>query len=88
MENKFKSEDFYRRLHELQTIEFVLVELTLYLDTHPLDTQALIQFNQFAQQRQIVASAYEREYGPLLQFGHSFSRQPWDWSQSPWPWQV
>ncbi len=32
-------EHFYTMLQELQAIDFVLVELTLYLDTHPLDVQ-------------------------------------------------
>jgi len=81
-------EAYYKLLHELQQLDFVLVELTLYLDTHPYDMQAVQQFNQFAQRRQQVAQAYESRYGPLLQFGHSFSRYPWDWSNAPWPWQV
>jgi len=81
-------EAYYKLLHELQQLDFVLVELTLYLDTHPYDMQAVQQFNQFAQRRLQVAQAYESRYGPLLQFGHSFSRYPWDWSNAPWPWQV
>lgn len=82
------NEHYYELLKELQSFDFVLVELTLYLDTHPNDVQAITQFNQFAQKRQELACEYEAEYGPLLQFGHSYSRNPWDWSDSPWPWQV
>jgi spore coat protein JB len=85
---KHLTNEYYNLLEELQSLDFVLVELTLYLDTHPLDTQAIQQFNQFAQKRQQVAAQYEAYYGPLLQFGHSYSRQPWDWADSPWPWQV
>nr|WP_050794372.1 spore coat protein CotJB [Paenibacillus curdlanolyticus] len=81
-------EHYYHKLLELQQLDFALVELTLYLDTHPNDLQALQQFNQLAQQRQQVAFQFEMKYGPLLQFGHSFSRFPWQWSESPWPWQV
>ncbi|KEQ25540.1 spore coat protein CotJB [Paenibacillus tyrfis] len=79
---------YYTLLEELQAIDFVLVELTLYLDTHPEDAQALEQFNQCAQQRQLLAGRYESEFGPLLQFGHSYSGYPWQWVESPWPWQV
>ncbi|GIP38271.1 spore coat protein CotJB [Paenibacillus sp. J31TS4] len=82
------SEHYYRQLRELQEIDFVLVELTLYLDTHPHDVQAIEQFNQMTLQRQQLACQFELEYGPLLQFGHSFSRYPWQWAESPWPWQV
>lgn len=82
------NEQYYRMLEELQQLDFALVELTLYLDTHPNDMQALQQFNQLAQQRQQSAHRFESCYGPLLQFGHSFSRYPWQWAEPPWPWQV
>jgi spore coat protein JB len=86
--NNPTNEEYYKLLCELQTLDFVLVELTLYLDTHPTDLPAVQQFNQYTQKRQQVAAAYEVKYGPLLQFGHSFSRFPWQWTQDPWPWQV
>jgi len=85
MEKKV-DEQFYKLLHELQAIDFVLVELNLYLDTHPTDIQAIQQFNQFAQARAQVAARYEAAYGPLVQ--RSFSQAPWQWSETPWPWQV
>lgn len=81
-------ERFYRLLLELQEIDFVLVELSLYLDTHPNDGAALQQFNQFAKKRQHVSLEYERHYGPLLQFGHSYGGSHWRWIEPPWPWQV
>lgn len=82
------NEEYYALLLQLQELDFVLVELTLYLDTHPNDTQVIQQFNQFAHQRQQVAHHFESKFGPLLQFGHSFSRSPWQWINVPWPWQV
>lgn len=85
---KVMDDQFYELLCRLQEADFVLVELTLYLDTHPQDLQAIQQFNQFAQRRQEIACEFERRYGPLLQYGHSYSRYPWDWKDVPWPWQV
>lgn len=81
-------DQYYKRLLELQEVDFALVELTLYLDTHPTDSNALQQFNQLAHTRQQIAHRFEQDYGPLLQFGHSFSRFPWQWIETPWPWQV
>lgn len=81
-------EAYYSLLLELQTIDFVLVELTLYLDTHPNDAAALQQFNQFAELRKKAAQHFESKYGPLMQFGHSISPGTWQWRESPWPWQV
>lgn len=79
---------YREELEQLQQVDFVLVELTLYLDTHPTDMQAVQQFNQLAQRRAQIANAFEMKYGPLMQFGHSFTRFPWQWIETPWPWQV
>jgi spore coat protein JB len=81
-------EAYYNLLLELQTIDFVLVELNLYLDTHPQDSAALQQYNQYAEMRKKVAQHYEANYGPLLHFGHSLSPGTWRWIDTPWPWQV
>ena len=86
--DKVVDEHFYRLLQKLQEVDFVLVELNLYLDTHPDDVSALQQYNQLVQQRWMIAQEYEECYGPLQNFGHSFSRQPWQWIDTPWPWQV
>jgi spore coat protein JB len=81
-------ENYYRLLHELQAVDFVLVELNLYLDTHPNDANALQQYNDCVRRRQQVAGQFEALYGPLLHFGHSYQPNGWKWSSSPWPWQV
>ncbi|ANB59154.1 cotJB family protein [Anoxybacillus sp. B7M1] len=80
--------EYYELLEQLQAVDFVLVELTLYLDTHPNDYQAIQQFNQFAQKRKQLKKQYEETYGPLQQFGNSYSSYPWNWDDTPWPWQV
>lgn len=80
--------EYYQMLEQLQAVDFVLVELTLYLDTHPSDMDAINQFNQLAKERRQLKKAFEREFGPLLQYGNSYSAYPWNWSDSPWPWQV
>jgi spore coat protein JB len=81
-------EEFYQWMEELQAVDFVLVELTLYLDTHPQDQNAVHQFNQYAQQRKKIKKAIESKYGPLQQYGNSYSGMPWNWSSGPWPWQL
>ena len=81
-------ETYSSQLRELQTVDFALLELNLYLNTHPGDMQAIQQFNQLAQKRQGMAQQFELQYGPLVNYGHSYSRFPWQWSETPWPWQV
>lgn len=80
--------EFYATMEELQAVDFVLVDLTLYLDTHPEDYEAINQFNQFAKERRRLKKVVESMYGPLQQFGNSYSGYPWNWDDSPWPWQV
>ncbi|EWG10809.1 MULTISPECIES: spore coat protein CotJB [Bacillaceae] len=80
--------DYYQLLEQLQAVDFVLVDLTLYLDTHNNDTEAIKQFNHYAKERKKLRNAIESKYGPLMQFGHSYSGQPWNWDDAPWPWQV
>lgn len=81
-------EEFYQWMEELQAVDFVLVELTLYLDTHPQDQSAVQQFNLFAKQRKQIKRAIESKYGPLQQYGNSYSGMPWNWNDGPWPWQL
>jgi spore coat protein JB len=80
--------EFYAAMEELQAVDFVLVELTLYLDTHPEDYDAINQFNQFAKERRRLKKVVESMYGPLQQYGNSYSGYPWNWSDGPWPWQI
>lgn len=81
-------QEFYTTMEQLQAVDFVLVELTLYLDTHPDDFEAINQFNQFARERKRLKKVIESNYGPLMQYGNSYSGYPWDWNEGPWPWQL
>ncbi|MFD1677437.1 spore coat protein CotJB [Alicyclobacillus fodiniaquatilis] len=80
---------YYQYLHELQSVDFVLVELTLYLDTHPDDATALAQFQQFQKRKENLVQQFESAFGPLYQYGGSPNNtNKWEWSEAPWPWQV
>lgn len=80
--------EYYQLMEQLQAVDFVLVELTLYLDTHPDDVEAINQFNHYAKERKQLKKVFESQFGPLLQYGNSYSNYPWNWNDSPWPWQV
>lgn len=86
--SKTMPSSYYELLEEIQAIDFVLVELTLYLDTHPDDYISIQQFNHCAKQSKLLKKQYEQQYGPLLQYGGSYSAYPWNWGDAPWPWQV
>ncbi|MGO4497915.1 spore coat protein CotJB [Paenibacillus sp. 2RAB27] len=88
MSERVLPEAYYKQLRDLQTVDFVLVELNLYLDTHPDDLSVIQQYNQFTHKRMHIAQQFEMEFGPLMPFGHSFTKAPWQWVETPWPWQV
>lgn len=80
--------EYYQLMEQLQAVDFVLVELTLYLDTHPDDAESINQFNHYAKERKRIKKMFESQFGPLLQYGNSYSAYPWNWADSPWPWEV
>ncbi|PWI58157.1 spore coat protein CotJB [Sulfoacidibacillus thermotolerans] len=79
---------FYNQLQELQSLDFVLSELTLYLDTHPTDTQAIAQFEQFLQRKESIERQFEQIFGPLTSYSQQMTQTAWQWIESPWPWQM
>ena len=79
---------YYEMLEQLQVLDFALVELNLFLDTHPEDLKSIEQFNQLTYERTKLANQFQELYGPLQNFGRADSKCPWQWSESPWPWQV
>ncbi|RBP37596.1 spore coat protein CotJB [Garciella nitratireducens] len=78
----------YQKLQEIQALEFTLVELNLYLDTHPNDQKALREYNTYGKQLQKSRAQYEAMYGPLCNFGMSLSQYPFKWVEEPWPWDM
>ncbi|MCR5808689.1 MAG: spore coat protein CotJB [Clostridiales bacterium] len=73
-------------LNRISEVQFVCVELNLYLDTHPSDEAARSDYLSYSRLLAELINEYEAEYGPLQGFGHS----PTDkgcWIHSRWPWE-
>ncbi|CUH97586.1 hypothetical protein P22_3717 [Propionispora sp. 2/2-37] len=82
-------EEQREKLKKIQEMEFVATELNLYLNTHPCDTDAINDYNCAVQALRKLIREYEEEFGPLMNFGMGgFSREPWQWAQGPWPWEM
>lgn len=71
-------------LERISEIQFVCVELNLYIDTHPDDADALSDYRTYSVMLAELISAYEEQYGPLLGFGHSPAAVG-SWVNSEWP---
>ena len=78
---------FNELLNQIRAIEFMTIELNLYLNTHPNDRRALNEYNGYTRQLMVLKAEYERRYGPLTNFGYAVSQYPWRWINDPWPWE-
>lgn len=74
-------------LKQLMALDFVAVDLHLFLDTHPNDCQAVNTLNQVLSEADRFRAEYERRFGPLYSF-RSTSSCPWQWPEDPWPWEA
>ena len=72
-------------LVELQALEFVVLELGTYLDTHPDDTEAFELLKQYSAMEQSAKAAYEAKYGPITKTSAA-EGSSYRWLQEPWPW--
>jgi spore coat protein JB len=77
-------DELFKKIHEL---EFAAVDLNLFLDTHPSNQQALMDYNRIAAELIQLKKMYEMQNGPLTNFGCSPSQYPWKWVDEPWPWE-
>ncbi len=72
-------------LTELQALEFVVLELGIYLDTHPEDEEAFQLFRQYVALERSARAAYEEANGPLMK-DSAVNFGAYRWLNDPWPW--
>ncbi len=75
-----------RKIHAL---DFGLIEMNLYLDTHPCDARALKTAQVYYQKRKDCVAEYERRFGPyVVTANDSIGNDYWTWVKGPWPWEI
>ena len=65
---------------KLKCYRFAIIELALYLDTHPDDRKALCLHNEYTKKFKKLEAMYERLYGPLSIMTPC---KKWRWLDSP-----
>ena len=73
-------------LKQITALDFMMIDLHLYLNTHPTDHNALTKYNSLAMDATLLKQTYEKYFGPLV-YG-SCSSYPWQWIDEPWPWEF
>jgi spore coat protein JB len=70
-------------LQEMQQAERVLLDLKLFLDTHPMDFPARQQYMAWHQKLMIIKHQYQHHCGPLQWFGPNWWQQPLGFGYDP-----
>ena len=72
-------------LKSLMSLDFMAVDLGLFLNTHPENEEAVAEYDRIIRAADEVRSQYESQFGPLCSF-RSYAGGQWKWIDNPWPW--
>ena len=75
-------------MQKLMELDFLAVDMGLFLNTHPDSSEAIAAYNEVIEAADKVRLQYEENFGPLCSF-RSYAADPehWLWERNPWPWQ-
>lgn len=77
------SKTLKERIH---AYDFAIVELNLFLDTHPCDKEALCLLKMYRDKREQLVALYEQQYGPYVAKVTDVQGDTFSWVDNPWPW--
>jgi spore coat protein JB len=73
-------------MREISIVDFVLVDLMLYLDTHPHDRSAMEHFNHYNRIKNRMERDFAMKFFPLTKDMAECDNE-WTWSKAPMPWE-
>ena len=71
-------------IKQIKCLNFAVIELGLYLNTHNDDQKALCLHREYTKQLKELKDQYQRIYGPLSIY---YPCRKWRWLEEPWPWE-
>lgn len=71
-------------MRKIATNDFALVDLHLFLDTHPNNLNIARKIEEYQMKSRELRKEYEERFGPLSPSGNEGNR--WAWISNPWPW--
>lgn len=78
--------DKQKLMRKIQDQSFVLVDVMLYLDSHPDCKEALSYYHKHKELKEKLVKEFENTYGPLTAMG-VVSDDRWTWSTCAFPWE-
>ena len=79
-----KEETREEMIRKIRSLDFAIVELAEYLDTHVNDEKAICLHKEYAKELRELKDKYQKVYGPLDIY---FPCNKWRWIEEPWPWE-
>lgn len=73
-------------LRDISIVDFVLVDLIEYLDTHPHDCKALDYFIYYSRIKKQLMQEFADKFYPLSPY-LSTDQNEWSWGLAPLPWE-
>ena len=71
-------------LNRIAALDFAIVELNLYMDTHPDDSEVNTKLNDYKEKSMQLKNEYQEKFSPLS--SKSIEDNRWGWIADPWPW--
>lgn len=72
-------------MKRIQEVQFTMLDLILYLDTHPCDSFAIERYNMAAEEFNKLHVSYSEKYGPFM-WGCLNEGDTWLWGEEDFPW--
>lgn len=72
-------------LEEITQVGFAVDEMTLYLDTHPYETEAIDYLTYYVRRKNQLMKEYAYQYGPLTIVTADHRQDVWNWALLPIP---
>lgn len=74
-------------LNNIRIYKFCAVDLNLYLDNFPEEENAVEDYCKVSAKLDSLVAEYEKDYGPITNFGGAFYENPKAWVDKCWPWE-
>lgn len=78
--NECKDNKREEMIEQIKSLNFAVIELGLYLDTHPEDQRALCLHREYTKNLKNLKDMYQKVYGPLSIY---FPCNKWRWLEEP-----
>ena len=74
-------------LHDISVVSFFVVDMSLYVDTHPEDQEAHEYLTHYTKMMNDMKREYAQKYCALCASDAELYGVKWDWECMPLPWE-